>query len=120
MKIAFLGLGNMGSHMARNLHRAGHSVTVWNRTRSKAEALQADGPTAAQSVAEAASGADIAITMLADDHAVSDAVLAPNGVADTLPQGSAHVSMSTISVALSQQLAAEHQKRGQHYVSAPV
>jgi 3-hydroxyisobutyrate dehydrogenase-like beta-hydroxyacid dehydrogenase len=58
--------------------------------------------------------------MLADDHAVATAVLGPDGVAEHLPAGGTHVSMSTISVALSQQLAAEHAKRGQHYVSAPV
>ena len=57
MKIAFLGLGNMGAHMARNLHRAGHTVTVWNRTLSKAEALRADGIAAAHSVGEAAQAA---------------------------------------------------------------
>ncbi len=120
MNIAFLGLGNMGSHMARNLHRAGHSVTVWNRTFAKAEALQADGIAAAQSVADATHGADIVITMLADDAAVSSAVFGPEGVAENLAHGATHISMSTISVALSQQLAAEHHQRGQHYVSAPV
>jgi 3-hydroxyisobutyrate dehydrogenase-like beta-hydroxyacid dehydrogenase len=120
MNIAFLGLGNMGAHMARNLHRAGHTVTVWNRSTSKSDALRADGIAVATSVAEAARHTDIAITMLADDHAVSTAVLAPDGIAGTLPQGSIHVSMSTISVALSQQLAHEHHQRGQHYVSAPV
>ncbi len=120
MKIAFLGLGNMGSHMARNLHRAGHTVTVWNRTLSKAEPLRADGISVATSVAEATRGADVAITMLADDPAVSGAVFGSEGIASTLAQGSTHVSMSTISVALSQKLAAEHQQRGQRYVSAPV
>ncbi len=120
MNIAFLGLGNMGSHMARNLHRAGHSVTVWNRTLAKAEALQADGIKAAQSVGDAAKGADTVITMLADDAAVSSAVFGPEGVAANLAQGATHISMSTISVALSQQLGAEHHQRGQRYVSAPV
>lgn len=120
MDIAFLGLGNMGAHMARNLHRAGHTVTVWNRTLSKADALRAEGINAASSVADAVRGADVVITMLSDDHAVSTAVLAPDGVASVLAQGSIHVSMSTISVALSQNLAAEHHQRGQHYVSAPV
>jgi 3-hydroxyisobutyrate dehydrogenase-like beta-hydroxyacid dehydrogenase len=120
MDIAFLGLGNMGAHMARNLHRAGHTVTVWNRTLSKADALRAEGVNAASSVADAVRGADVVITMLSDDHAVSTAVLAPDGVASVLAQGSIHVSMSTISVALSQNLAAEHHQRGQHYVSAPV
>jgi len=120
MNLAFLGLGNMGLPMARNLHRAGHSLTVWNRTASKAEELLAAGATVAVTIADAVSFADIAITMMADDHAVSSVALGSDGIAAHLPLGSIHVSMSTISVALSQQLAAEHQKRGQHYVSAPV
>src|SRR3974390_608766 len=120
MTLACLGLGNMGLPMARNLHRAGHSLTVWNRTASKAEELLAAGATVAVTIADAVSFADIAITMMADDHAVSSVALGSDGIAAHLPLGSIHVSMSTISVALSQQLAAEHQKRGQHYVSAPV
>jgi 3-hydroxyisobutyrate dehydrogenase-like beta-hydroxyacid dehydrogenase len=120
MKIAFHGLGNMGSHMARNLLRAKHDVTVWNRTPSKAEELRADNARVAKSVAEATRDAEIAVTMLADDHAVRAAVLQPGGVAEHLAPGGTHVSMSTISVDLSKQMAAEHAKRGQHYVSAPV
>jgi len=60
------------------------------------------------------------MTMMADDHAVSSATLCPTGIAAHLPVNSIHISMSTISVALSQQLAAEHHKRDQRYVSAPV
>ncbi len=82
--------------------------------------MRADGISAASSVAEAARGADVVITMLADDHAVSTAVFAPDGIAAVLAQGSIHISMSTISVALSQRLSAEHLKRSQHYVAAPV
>jgi 3-hydroxyisobutyrate dehydrogenase-like beta-hydroxyacid dehydrogenase len=120
MKIAFLGLGNMGTPMARNLLRAGNDVTVWNRTLSKAHELRADHAKVADSVADATAGADVAITMLADDHAVSSAVLDAGGILDNLASGAVHISMSTISVALSQRLAAEHAKRGQHYVAAPV
>jgi len=120
MNIAFLGLGNMGTPMARNLLRAGHDVTVWNRTSSRADELRADEAKVADSIATAAHGADVAITMLADDNAVSAAVLGGGGVAESLALGSIHVSMSTISVALSQQVAAEHRKRGQHYLTAPV
>jgi 3-hydroxyisobutyrate dehydrogenase-like beta-hydroxyacid dehydrogenase len=120
MKIAFIGLGNMGSHMARNLLRTKHDVTVWNRTPSKAEDLRSDNAKVANSVAEATRAAEIAVTMLADDNAVAAAVLGPDGVAEHLPAGGTHVSMSTISVALSQRLGAEHARRGQHYVSAPV
>jgi 3-hydroxyisobutyrate dehydrogenase-like beta-hydroxyacid dehydrogenase len=120
MNLAFLGLGNMGLHMARNLHRAGPSVTVWNRTLSKCDEMNADGARVAATIADAVRGADIVLTMLADDHAVSSAALGPGGIAENLAAGAIHVSMSTISVALSQQLAAEHQRRGQRYVSAPV
>ena len=120
MNLAFLGLGNMGLPMARNLHRAGHALTVWNRTASKAEELLAAGVTEAITIADAVSSADIAITMMADDHAVSSVALGSDGIAAHLPQGSIHISMSTISVALSQQLTAEHDRRDQRYVSAPV
>jgi 3-hydroxyisobutyrate dehydrogenase-like beta-hydroxyacid dehydrogenase len=120
MKIAFIGLGNMGSHMARNLLRAKHDVTVWNRTPAKAEELRADNAKVAKSVAEAAGEAEIAVTMLADDHAVAAAVLGPGGIAENLPPGGTHVSMSTISVDLTMRLAAEHGRHGQQYVAAPV
>jgi 3-hydroxyisobutyrate dehydrogenase-like beta-hydroxyacid dehydrogenase len=120
MNLAFLGLGNMGSAMARNLLRAGNTLTVWNRTLSKADELRGGGASVASSVAEATLGADVVITMMADDHAVSSAVLGAGGIVENLASGAIHVSMSTISVVLSQQLAAEHQKHSQHYVAAPV
>lgn len=120
MKIAFLGLGNMGTPMAQNLLRAGHEVTVWNRTPAKAEALKSHRAKAAYTPAEAAQGAEIAISMLADDDAVRSAVLHAGGLAESLPKGALHVSMSTISVALSRELAKEHNTRGQHYITAPV
>jgi 3-hydroxyisobutyrate dehydrogenase-like beta-hydroxyacid dehydrogenase len=120
MKIAFVGLGNMGTPMARHLLRAGHDVTVWNRTAEKAEPLKSDGAKVAYSLAEAAKGAEIAITMLADDHAVESSVLHSNTVLDNLPKGATHISMSTISVALSRRLAEEHAKRGHKYMAAPV
>jgi len=120
MKVAFIGLGNMGTPMAQNLIRAGHDVTVWNRTPAKAEPLKSQGAKLAKSAGEAAKGAEIAITMLADDNAVESAVLHSEGVAEVLPKGALHVSMSTISVALSRKLAEEHRERGQHYMTAPV
>src|SRR5208283_204016 len=82
--------------------------------------LRADNAKVADSIAKASRGADFAITMMADDHAVSSAVLDSGGVLESLASGAIHISMSTISVALSKQLAAEHRKRGQHFVSAPV
>jgi len=120
MKIAFIGLGNMGSHMAGHLLRAGHDVTVWNRTLSKADELRSKGAKVAKSAGDAAREADVVITMLADDFAVESAVLHPGGVLDGLPKNATHISMSTISVALSKKLAEEHAKRGQQYITAPV
>ena len=120
MKIAFLGLGNMGSPMAQNLIRAGHEVTVWNRTPGKADAMKSEGAKTGQSPAEASENAEIAISMLADDDAVRSAVLGDESLAEALPKGALHVSMSTISVALSRELASEHSKRGQLYMTAPV
>lgn len=120
MKIAFLGLGNMGAPMARQLIRAGHDLTVWNRTLTKAEPLRAEGAQVSQSPGEAVKQAEVVVTMLADDHAVESAVLHAGGVIDNLPRGATHISMSTISVDLSKKLAEEHGKLGQQYIAAPV
>jgi len=83
MKLAFIGTGNMGFAMARNLLHAGHRVVVYNRTRAHAEPLQQDGATLAESAAEAAGDVDGVITMLADDAAVEHAA----GFLDTLAAG---------------------------------
>src|ERR1700678_3256775 len=120
MKIAFIGLGNMGMAMAKNLLHAKHDVTVWNRTLSKADELKSDGAKAAKSPGEAAKDSEIAISMLADDHAVESAVLGEGGLAESLPKGALHIGMSTISVVLARRLAEVHHKHGQHYISAPV
>jgi 3-hydroxyisobutyrate dehydrogenase-like beta-hydroxyacid dehydrogenase len=120
VKVAFIGLGNMGSHMARHLLHAGHDATLWNRTLSKAEELRPHGAKVATSPAEAAKEVEAVITMLADDPAVESAVLHPGGVMESLPPNAAHISMSTISVALSRKLAEEHARRGHAYIAAPV
>jgi 3-hydroxyisobutyrate dehydrogenase-like beta-hydroxyacid dehydrogenase len=119
MNLAFIGLGNMGSAMARNLVEAGHRLTVYNRSRAKAEALGADVRIAA-SPAEAVRACDAAITMLADDAAVLEVVTGDAGIADALARGCVHIGCSTISTALGRRLATEHAAHGQHYISAPV
>lgn len=103
--------------MARNLLRAGHQLTVYNRTRANAEPLRKDGAALADSPGDAARGAEAMITMLADDPAVEQAT---QGSAETLDRGAIHLGMSTISVALSRRLAENHAARGQVYVAAPV
>lgn len=120
MRIGFIGLGRMGSGMARNLLRAGHVVAVFNRTRDKAEALVADGARVADSPADACSGSEAVVTMLADDRAVEQVVLSDDGIASALPEGASHISCSTIGIALARRLAAEHRRRGQGYLSVPV
>jgi 3-hydroxyisobutyrate dehydrogenase-like beta-hydroxyacid dehydrogenase len=118
MKIAFIGLGRMGSGMARNLIRAGYELTVFNRTIEKARELE--GARVAASPAEACRDAEAAISMLADDPAVEAMVFEERGIAAGLPEGATHISASTISTALARRLAAAHQSRKQGYLSAPV
>jgi 3-hydroxyisobutyrate dehydrogenase-like beta-hydroxyacid dehydrogenase len=119
MKVGLIGLGNMGSGMAANLLKGGHEVTVYNRTSSKAQALTAQGARYAAQVADACGG-DAVITMLADDSAVESVVFGDAGVIKSLRQRAIHISSSTISVALSEKMAAAHAASGQRLVSAPV
>lgn len=116
MRVAFLGLGQMGSEIARNILKAGHELTVWNRSPDKADALVAAGARRATSPAAAAAEAEIVCSMLADDRAVEAVVFGPDGL---LSGGAAplHVGHSTISVALARRLT---EAGGGTYVSAPV
>ena len=119
MKVGFIGLGHMGAGMAANLLRAGHQVTVYNRTLGKERALVEQGARAAGRVADACQG-EAVVTMLADDRAVEGVVFGDQGVIGSLGPRAIHLSMSTISVALSESLARAHAKAGQRFVAAPV
>jgi 3-hydroxyisobutyrate dehydrogenase-like beta-hydroxyacid dehydrogenase len=119
MDIGFLGLGNMGAAMAANLVRAGHVVTVYNRSFDKAEALAGLGARPARTVAEACRG-DVVVSMLANDDAVEAVVFGTEGVLANLQGAAVHVSCSTISVALAQRLTAAHADAGHGFVAAPV
>jgi 3-hydroxyisobutyrate dehydrogenase-like beta-hydroxyacid dehydrogenase len=118
MHIGFIGIGAMGVGMVRNLLKAGHAVTVWNRTPARAAALVVDGARLA-STADECAGQDIVISMLADDRAVDEVVFAPGFIAALKPDA-VHVSMATISVSLAERLAATHAAANRDYVSAPV
>lgn len=120
MKVGFIGLGTMGAPMARNLVRAGHDVTVYNRTRSRAQALGDSGARVADEPAGAAEGVEVLVTMLADDVAVESLVLGEVWALGALPKGAVHASMSTISASLSSRLAEAHAAADQGYVAAPV
>jgi 3-hydroxyisobutyrate dehydrogenase-like beta-hydroxyacid dehydrogenase len=119
MNVGFIGLGQMGTAMAGRLLRAGHEVTVYNRTPRKAQELTRRGARQAGHVADACHG-DAVLTMLADDDAVEDVVFGEGGVLQNLSQDTIHVSMSTISVALCDRLADAHATAGQRFVAAPV
>lgn len=119
MKIAFLGLGKMGTPIARLLVKGGADLTVWNRTAAQADGLVGEGAKRAASAAEAVRGADVVFTMLIDDAAVEE-VFRKGGVLEALEESAIHVSLSTLSVAYSRRLTQEHQRRGQQFVAAPV
>jgi 3-hydroxyisobutyrate dehydrogenase-like beta-hydroxyacid dehydrogenase len=119
MDLGFVGLGAMGSGMARVLLRAGHRVAVWNRTRERAAPLASEGAAVAGSPAEAARSG-IVLTMLADDRAVEGVTSGPEGVLAGLPPGGVHVSMSTIGADTAEALARRHAEAGRAFVSAPV
>lgn len=109
----------MGSGIAANLLKAGHELWVYNRTQAKVRPLVDQGAHAATSIAEACRG-EIIVTMLADDAAVESVVFGENGIIDSLGRGAIHISMSTISTALSERLASAHSEAAQGFVAAPV
>lgn len=119
MDAAVVGIGRMGLGIAKSLLRAGHRVIVYNRTPERAEPLRALGASVAESLKEACR-TEVLFTMVADDAALEALVFGEGGILASLPRSSAHVSLSTISVALSDRLAAAHAKEGQGYLAAPV
>jgi 3-hydroxyisobutyrate dehydrogenase-like beta-hydroxyacid dehydrogenase len=120
MNIGFLGLGKMGTAMVRRLLAAGHPVTVWNRTRERAEALADEGARVASTPSEAANGQDAVLSSLKDDASHEEVFFGTDGLIETIAPGQLHVSLSTLSVALSRRFTEEHSKRGLQFVGAPV
>jgi 3-hydroxyisobutyrate dehydrogenase-like beta-hydroxyacid dehydrogenase len=119
VKLGFLGLGQMGVGMAANLLKAGHQVTVYNRSPGKAAALIGLGAFEAKTPADAAGG-DAVVSMVADDKALEALTFGDGGILAGGPGAAIHISASTISVALSERLTAAHQEAGQRFISAPV
>ena len=120
MSIAFLGLGAMGAGIAGNLVKAGHEVTVWNRSAAKTAPLVELGATAASTPIEAAADAEIVFTMVADDAALLGVLHGDNGLLAGMASGTLHVSLSTIAVATADKVAAAHKDHGQRFIAAPV
>ncbi|WP_067796618.1 NAD(P)-dependent oxidoreductase [Actinomadura formosensis] len=116
-RVAMLGTGIMGAAMARNLLRNGHRVTVWNRTRARAEPLAADGAVVAGSPAEAVDGAEVVITMLKDGET---ALSVMSEASPSLRRGQVWAQMGTVGLASLGRLAALAAERGITFVDAPV
>lgn len=118
MNVAFLGLGTMGAPMARNLLAKGHTVRVYNRTRSKAEALS--GATVCASPAEAARGAEVVVSCVTDGPDVQAIHLGPGGTVEGASAGAVVIDCSTIAAAIARQVAAALAARGLSFLDAPV
>lgn len=120
MKIGYAGMGIMGRGMAANLLRAGHDVTVWNRTRSRASDLEAAGASVANSPAELAAQCDITMICVSDTPDVEAVTLGVDGLLEGLGEGKLVVDHSTISASATKKLAEAVQRVGADWVDAPV
>jgi len=116
MRVAFLGLGIMGRAMASNLVKAGHQVTVWNRTGGK----DVEGATTASSPAEAARDAEVVWLCVSDTKAVDGVIFGSQGVHESLTEGQIIVDSSTIAPAATRQFAERVRAKGVHWVDAPM
>ncbi len=120
MKIAFLGLGNMGSGMASRLLAAGHPLVVWNRTPAKAEPLVRAGAELAKAPEAAVAECEIVITSLMDDASMRNMFDASGAVFAALRPGATHLCVTTISPHCAEWLESTQKERGVFYVSGPV
>lgn len=120
MQIAFLGLGIMGSRMAANLLKAGHSLSVWNRSPGKDETLVEAGARRTASPADAARGADVLVSMLSTPEVVEQTALGEAGFLAALPQGALWIDSSTVNPSFSRRMAQACAERGLRLLDAPV
>jgi 3-hydroxyisobutyrate dehydrogenase len=120
-KVSFLGLGVMGFPMAGHLAKAGHQVTVYNRTRAKAEGWVAKhGGRLAETPAQAAAGAEFVFSCVGDDPDLREVTVGPGGTFSAMAKGAIHVDHTTASAQVARELAAEASSRGFHFLDAPV
>jgi 3-hydroxyisobutyrate dehydrogenase-like beta-hydroxyacid dehydrogenase len=120
MKIAFLGLGKMGTAVVGRLIAAGHTVSVWNRSPKSMEKLGISGVKVATSIHGAVKNCEAVCTMLANDEATEAVAFGPEGFLAALPAHAVHIALGTLSVALSRRLMESHAEANQGYVAAPV
>src|SRR5262245_35566482 len=118
--VGFIGLGNMGLPMAQNLLKAGYSLHVFNRTKSRADSLLAQGATWGSSPRAVAEKVPIVLSILADDTALQDVALGDRGILAGLAKDGVHVDMSTVSPDTSKNLTQRYREHGAHFVASPV
>jgi 3-hydroxyisobutyrate dehydrogenase len=119
-EVGFIGLGLMGRPMVANLLKASFRVTVWNRTRARAEELAKSGASVAASPREAAAAADVLITMVSDPPALESVLWGADGALAGLRRGSLYLDSSTVAPALARRIAAACAERGTEFLDAPV
>ena len=119
-RLGFIGIGNMGSRIAKRLLEHGYQVIAYNRTREAAEALVKYGATVAESIAELASKADVILSSLTNDDAIKSVYADPEGVFAHMRRGSAIVEMSTVLPATSRQLYELSREAGVKFLDSPV
>jgi 3-hydroxyisobutyrate dehydrogenase-like beta-hydroxyacid dehydrogenase len=119
-RLGFIGIGNMGSRMAKRLLEHGYQVIAYNRSREGAEALVKDGATVAGSIAELASKADVILSSLTNDDAVKSVYADPHGVFAYVRRGSAIIDMSTVLPATSRELYELSRQAGVKFLDSPV
>jgi 3-hydroxyisobutyrate dehydrogenase-like beta-hydroxyacid dehydrogenase len=118
MRVAFLGMGIMGRPMAANLVKAGHEVSIWNRTSGKGKDI--DGARTASSPSDAARGVEVVWMCLSDTKAVENVLFGPSGVEESLTEGMIIADSSTIAPSATLRFAARAKRRGVHYVDSPM
>jgi 3-hydroxyisobutyrate dehydrogenase len=120
MKIAFIGLGNMGRHMAANVQKAGHEVVVHDINRAAADSHVANGARFADSAAEAAQGAELILTSLPGPKQVEEIALGEGGILQGAAKGAVYADLSTSSPTLIRRIYKELGAQGIHVLDAPV
>ena len=120
MKIGWIGLGKMGKPMSESLIKAGHEVTVYNRTKSKEAPLKENGASTSSSPRELVEHTDIVFLMISDDEAVENIFKGEDGILAATIKDRIIVNMSTVSPDISREMAAALKEKGGHYLDAPV
>lgn len=119
-EISFIGIGNMGSPMARNLMQAGFRLTIFDKDQKKMKELEREGAKLASKITDAITQKCFIITMLPNDEALIDVMLGENKIAASLNQNHIHISMSTVSSQTLKEISQAHQNYGSGFIAAPV